>query len=275
MKNFFKTNGIRAAAILLTLLLVLIVAAAIWGGEGSPVGSAVRVLTSPVERLISAAGNELDNFTGYFREYELLKEENADMRSQIAEMDAEIRAARSSNSENDKLKALLGLMETEQDFEVKTISRVISRTASNWSSTLLIGGGALDGIETGDTVITEEGYLVGQVIEVGATTAEVRTLIDVDSSVGAIVDRNSLLGVASGDFELMRQGELRLGILPVGADLLNGDVVLTSGAGEVFPQGLIIGNVTAYVIDDSGMNWHGNVKPSALLDSLTEVFVVR
>jgi rod shape-determining protein MreC len=167
-------------------------------------------------------------------------------------------------------------MKEEPAFVPIASVNVIARSSSSWTSTITIGGGSVEGIEVGDSVITVQNFLVGQVVSVGATTAEVRTIIDIDSSIGALIDRSSVSGVASGDFELMNRGVMRLSFLSVsGADLLNGDTILTSGKGEVFPHGLVIGKISAYRIDDSGMNWYGEITPSADLDSLTTVVVVR
>ena len=60
----------------------------------------------------------------------------------------------------------------------------MSYGASNWSSTLTLSKGSDSGIAVGDCVMNESGALVGQVIETGSTWATVRTVIDVDMSVG-------------------------------------------------------------------------------------------
>ncbi|MDR0819491.1 MAG: rod shape-determining protein MreC [Oscillospiraceae bacterium] len=275
MRNFFASRGIKVTAILLTLILALLVASLIWGGSGSVLNDALRTMFSPVERLLSNGAERLKDVYAYLYEFDNITAENARLKTQLAKMDEEIREARGANEENERLKRLLELMTTEQDWEPKAIEPLISWTASSWSSSFVIAGGTSAGIQIGDSVITEEGFLVGQVIEVGTMTAKVRTIIDIDSSVGALVDRNGISGVASGDFELMERGLLKLGMLPTAPDLLNGDTIMTSGSGEVFPQGLVIGTISAYKADNSGMNWYGEIKPSADFDSLTEVFIVR
>jgi len=275
MKKFFRSRGITTTAIALILLIVLVISTLLFGGEGSPVNSVIRFATSPIERLFSRGLDQLQNLYAYLHEFDRIKAENAELRKTIADMETDIRNARGANEENEKLRSLLELMKKEPAYVPITIVQVIGRSSSSWTSTITIGGGSIDGIQVGDSVITDQGFLVGQVTSVGATTAEVRTIIDIDSSIGALIDRSGISGMASGDFELMNRGVLKLDLLPSGSDLLNGDTILTSGTGEIFPQGLVIGKISAYRIDDSGMNWYGEITPSADLDALTLVEVVR
>ncbi|MDR0857663.1 MAG: rod shape-determining protein MreC [Oscillospiraceae bacterium] len=275
MKHFLRSKGLKATAIVLTVILAIALASVLWGGGTSFLASGVRVVTGPIERAFFGAADWAGSAVASFEEFQTLKAENAELQLKLAQMEAEIRLAKTSNEENARLRTLLGLVENGATFENVTTASVISFDASNWSSSLAIGAGSVNDVEVGDCVITAEGFLVGQIISVSATTSQVRTVIDLDSSIGALVDRNGVSGIASGDYELMRKGVLRLGYLPVGADLLNGDTVLSSGKGEAFPAGLVIGKISAYRIDDSGMNWYGEVTPSADLNAVTQIFVVR
>ena len=89
----------------------------------------------------------------------------------------------------------------------------MSYGASNWSSTLTLSKGSDSGIEVGDCVMNESGALVGQVIETGSTWATVRTVIDVDMSVGGYVSGSGATAMVLGDFTLMQQGCARFGYL--------------------------------------------------------------
>lgn len=96
-------------------------------------------------------------------------------------------------------------------------------------------------MEKGDCVITETGVLVGVVNEVGTNYAIVNTLIDTGTEMGGIITRTNSAGVLEGDLALMQEGKLRLSYLPDEAQLVAGDEVLTSGNGDVYPAGLVVG----------------------------------
>ena len=54
----------------------------------------------------------------------------------------------------------------------------------------------------------------------------------------------------------------------------SGDLVITSGLGNVFPRGLIIGTLESRQVGDFGLTQKATVKPAARFDHLREVFVV-
>ena len=90
-----------------------------------------------------------------------------------------------------------------------------------------------------------------------------------------IRDSTYSAGILEGDFTLMSQGKLKLSYLPDGAQLVARDEVVTSGKGDVFPSGLVVGTVEAVFTDPSGMNRYAVVEPDVDLDSLVEVFVIK
>ena len=130
-------------------------------------------------------------------------------------------------------------------------------------------------MEAGSCVVTENGVLVGVVSEAGLNWAAVSTIINTDIEIGGIVNRTFSAGVLEGDFSLMNQGRLKRNYLPEEAQLVSGDEVLTSGRGEVFPAGLLVGKVEGVFTDPSGQTRYAVVEPAVALDSLIEVFVIK
>lgn len=130
-------------------------------------------------------------------------------------------------------------------------------------------------MEAGDCVVTSTGVLVGVVSKVGLNWSTVSTIINTDIEIGGIVTRTYSAGVLEGDFALMGQGRLKLSYLPHSAQLVSGDEVLTSGKGDVYPSGLVVGQVEGVFTDPSGMTRYAVVVPDADLSSLVEVFVIK
>ena len=116
---------------------------------------------------------------------------------------------------------------------------------------------------------------MGVVAEAGTNWATVSTVIDTDTQMGGIVNRTYSAGVLEGDFALMNQGRLKLNYLPEAAQLVSGDEVLTSGRGDMFPSGLMVGRVEGVFTDPSGQTRYAVVQPAVALDSLIEVFVIK
>ena len=185
-----------------------------------------------------------------------------------------MRQGEEARRENEQLRELLGLQARRRDFTFED-ARITGRSTSNWESTLTLGKGTSHGVGAGDCVVTETGVLVGVVTEAGANWSTVSTIINTDTQMGGIVSRTYSAGVLEGDFSLMNQGKLKLNYLPEGAQLVSGDEVLTSGRGEVFPSGLVVGRVEGVFTDPSGQTRYAVVEPAVDLDVLIKVFVIK
>jgi rod shape-determining protein MreC len=274
LREFLKKKGIAIAAAALAVALILGIATYTLGGRSDFVTNAVNAVMRPVGSGVAVIADFMEGLYGYMFEYDRLKTENNDLKAKIADMEQQIRDSAAANEENKRLRRLLELREKRADFELES-AYINSWGSSNWSSTFTINKGSGSGIELLDCVITEHGYLVGQVIKVGPSTATVRTIIDTNMNAGALIERTGISAVASGDFEKMREGKLKLTFIPDGAEILNGDTILTSGKGESIPKGLVVGKVTDAGLEPSALTQYAVISPSAALTELTQVFVIK
>lgn len=273
MKNFLKEHGLWvlfASAVIAVALALL----SFFSANSSPLTNLAGIATSPFRAAASAVVGWFSDKQNYYEDVKALKQENADLKKQIADMESKIRQAQSDSSENTRLRELLNLREQHKDFNLESAT-ITERSSSNWTSSLTLDRGTEHGVKPGDCVITESGYLVGVVKEAGLNWCTVLTIVDTDTSLGAQVFRTKSIGVAEGDFALMSKGRLRLDYLPANTQLLNGDLVVTSGLGGYHPSGLVIGTVEEVKTDDSGSAKYAVLTPSADLDSLTEVFIIK
>lgn len=275
MKDFLKNHGIWilfAGAVIAVALALL----SVFSTTSSPLANAVNTVTSPFRTAVTAVADWFNDKQNYYKDTTALEEENAALRRRIAEMEQEIRQARTDREENQRLRELLDLREQRydltSDLEAATVTE---HSVTNWASTLTVNKGTLHGVEVDDCVIDETGALVGVIRQVGVNWATVLTIVDTDASFGAQVFRTSDLGLAQGDFTLMGEGLLRLDYLSAESQLLGGDLVVTSGLGGYYPSGVVIGSVTEVRQDDSGAASYAIIQPEVDLDALTQVFIVK
>ena len=274
MKNFFRQNGILLLVIALLLSILIGVSSALLGGNSDPLSNVVNTVTAPVRGGISAALSWAEGVYEYVFHYDELHQELDELRLQVAELEDEVRQGQEASRENEQLRELLGLQERRRDFVFES-ARVTARSADNWASTLTLSKGSSSGVQAGNCVVTETGVLVGVVSTVGLNWCTVSTVVDAGLEMGGIVTRTYSAGVLEGSMDLMARGRLRLSYLPDGAQLVSGDEVITSGMGDVYPSGLVVGRVEGVFTDPSGMTRYAVVVPSAQLDSLIEVFVIK
>lgn len=267
MKAFFKKSGITVGCVLAAVLIILLIASAFGGGIHS-----LRGVFAPLDKLVNAGMDKLEQVYGYMYNYDKLVAENAELRSRIAEMEQEVRQSVSSNEENARLKKLLGLAEANNDY-VFVDAALVSWSASGWSSSFSINKGSRHGIEEGDCVVTEDGFLIGQVTEVSRGSATVQTILDSASGVGALTDEG-VTAIAEGDFTLMSEGKLRLTYIEDTSRVVAGDKVITSGKGGIYPSGLVIGTVESVSIDPSGLSASAIVEPEADIAAAAYLFII-
>lgn len=274
LKNFLKRHGLWvlfAAAVLSVALAVMSVLSA----TSSPVVNLAGILSTPFRAGYTVIATWFNDLQNYYKDTTDLQAENAALRRQIAEMEETIRQAQAYVEENKKLRELLDLTRQRRDLTDFEAAMVTEHAVTNWTSSLTLNKGTSLGIEVGDCVIDERGFLVGVISQAGTNWSTVLTLVDSDTSLGAQVFRTKDLGVAQGNFALMRENRMRLDYLPTDCRLLSGDLVVTSGLNNYYPSGLVIGSVEEVQVDDSGAASYAVLVPAVDFDALTEVFVIK
>lgn len=274
IKQYLKKNGIRIGAVVLVVVLFAGIGSVLLKGNAGLVRNVTGTVRTPVQRLVSSVAEWLESIYGHMYEYDELIAENEQLRAELAKAQEEARNGVAAVEENERLRELLDFEEKHSDMTLEA-AKIVSWTTSNWSNSFTISKGTANGIEVGDSVITEYGVLVGQVVEVGVTWATITTTIDLSTNIGALVSENGASGLLMGDFSMMQDGCAKLAYLTDGAQIFTGDTVLTSGAGGAFPQGLVIGTVSSVQAEAGGQVEYGVVKPGCDINALVQVFVVK
>lgn len=275
MKNFLKEHGLWvlfAAAVIAVALACM----SFFSANSAPLSNLAGTIASPFRSAFTAVTGWFSDKQKYYEDYTALEEENAALKQQIAEMEDTVRRAESALKENENYRELLNLQQAHRDLTSDMESAYVTEhTVTNWTSSLTLNKGTANGVEVGDCVMDATGALVGLVDEAGYNWCRVLTIVDTDTSIGAQVFRSKDLGLAEGDFALMRQGRLRLDYLPADCQLLAGDLVETSGLGGYLPSGLVIGTVEEVQVDDSGATSYAILAPKVDFDSLNQVFIIK
>ena len=193
--------------------------------------------------------------------------ENRRLKKEIALLRRQRFEAEELYLENIRLRKLLDFK--EKSVYPLTAASVIGYEPSNLSSVIIIDKGRRHGIAQGYAVITNDG-LVGRIVELGDTTSKVLLINDINSGVAALVQRSRQKGLVSGTLG----GELILRYLPPDADVKISDLVITCGLSDLYPKGILIGEVAEIREEDGQPEMFAVVRPSAKLTKLEEVLVV-
>ena len=274
MKEYVKKYGIKLLALVVIVALLAGIAAATGEGKASTVEDTAGAVRSPFQKVAQALVSRVEGFYGFLFRYEMLMQENENLRAQIADLEQQVRDNQQATEENIKLRELLNLSQKHTDFTFES-AKVVSWNASNWASTFTISKGADSGLEVGDAVVTEYGVLVGTVAELGSNWAIVDTVVDIGTSIGVLVGAEETSAMLLGDYTLMSSQYMKISFVAESGQVITGDIVVTSGAGGAYPQGLIIGTVSSVHTEAAGQIEYAVVEPFTDLNGLTQIFVVK
>lgn len=267
MKKFSKK--IWVILLIVTGIILGIMAASAVAGSNSA-NSIAGSIVAPLEKAVSSFG-ALGDFADSLVNSGKYKGENEALRERIASLEQATINIDTYRSENERLRSLLELKETRTELNYEG-ANVIARESGDWYDTIVIDKGRGDGVRVNSVAIVQGG-LVGSVFEVGADYAKIKTVNDVESSVGAICGRTNDIGLAEGKSGLTPQGKCSLNYLDKNAKIVVGDNIETSGMGGIFPKGLHIGRVTEVVDSGDGLTISCEIETAVDFGKITEVLV--
>ena len=182
------------------------------------------------------------------------------------------RQADTVSRENARLRALLDLKATHEDY-VLVDAYIIGRSSTDWSNTYTINRGTSSGIQQNMCAITDNGEVVGLVTEVGLNYAVVKTVLDSTLEISGTISTSGYNGMVSGGYIDGNETLLKMNYLPSDSIIRNQDQVVTSGS-TVYPRGLIIGHVVDAGFEDTGVAKFALLRTAADIDSLEQIFII-
>jgi rod shape-determining protein MreC len=266
----------RSRLILLGLVLLHLAAIShqVDGGTGvSLLQRLVLGIVAPIQHAVEAvAGGTTEIWRGYGFHRETYRE-NRRLIARVRELEVELQTQSHRAQEAARLRELL---EIRQLLPLDTLpAQVVAHEGMPWFRSLTIDRGEADGVRLDAPVLSPTG-VVGRVFATGPHAARVQVLLDRDSGAGVLLERSRVQGVVAGQVAGPGSGEgdLLLKYVPERADVVVGDLVVTSGTDRIYPKGLLVGRVRV-VGEGSGLFREIRVEPSARFDRLEEVLVVR
>jgi rod shape-determining protein MreC len=224
------------------LVAVLLLAIAIIDPKGF---QALRTAAADVTAPISSAGRTVIGFFSGLGDgignYWQAGAQNAELRRRLTEAERELNSRRALEYENRRLLAMLGLARQTSD-EVTT-ARITSSSFQSPRRLATLSAGSGSGVTAGMPVRNADG-LIGRVLETGRWAARILLITDGASNVPVrmVRDGTPALAVGRGD------GTIELRTLEVGQNpFRRGDLLVTSGAGGLFPPNIPVAVVTGQV----------------------------
>jgi rod shape-determining protein MreC len=202
------------------------------------VRQALDVVVYPVRVAVDLPSNTWHSLRDTFAARDALIEENLEFRRERLETEARLQRLEALESENARLRALLD--STARVGSRALVAEILDVALEPYHQRFELNRGLVDGVYLGQALIDAQG-VVGQIVRVGPLTSEALLITDADHAVPVSVSRNGLRTIAAGTGD---SGRLRLLYVTNNADIVVGDLLISSGLGGVFPAGYPVGRVT-------------------------------
>ncbi|GIP16917.1 cell shape-determining protein MreC [Paenibacillus montaniterrae] len=281
MFNFLKNKRLF---MLMVGFLVLIVLIGLTIGGREKITWPERFLKDTVGFVQQLIYRPAGAIAGFFQDISQLNEvykENEQFRMMAAAYARDKVEYNFLKSENERLmKELEFKIHQEQMYDYKyMIAQVISVNNDANNRTININLGSKHGVEKNMAVVTSDG-LVGIVNSVSAFYASVTPYTELSTTSTTFnAISATVMGKETESFGILSDYDTeqeRLIMSKIGEEdpMVQGDIVITSGLGNIYPRGLRIGEIESLKVGDFGLTYVAEIKPFANLNKLTEVFVV-
>src|SRR5450432_4278818 len=228
----------------------------------------LSIVAYPVQIAVASPFEGWDWFRESVSSRETLRADKAKLESQLRLAQFRLQRYEALEAESQRLRAL-------RDSTAGITSRfvvgdVMDVDLDAFRERVLVDKGAQDGVFVGQAVL-DAGGVFGQVARVGQLTAEVILVSDAAHAIPVQINRNGLRTVAVGTGDMTR---LKLPYLSTSADVVAGDLLVTSGLGGGFPAGYPVGTIAEVKRDAAQSLADVDVKPAAALDRSKELLFV-
>jgi len=260
---------IRAFVLLGTVAVVCLLLLTLqMRGHIAGASDALAIVTTPVQSVLARVNRGTVGLWSTYRDWKNVRAENRRLREESQQLRVAALRVTETVEENRRLRRLLALKES---MPLATLSgEVIAREWGGWVRSLTVNRGRGDRVLRLTAVIGPDG-LIGRVVDVRPGASIVQVLTDPTSTVGGHAVRARTQGIVEGE----PRGTMRFKYMARdGSGIQVGDLVVTSGAGGVFPRGIPIGRVRA--IDDRGsaLFHYAQLTPAVDFARIDEVLLI-
>ena len=245
--KFFKNKLAVTIVVLSVTFLGLIIFTT--SRQNSGLGSSAGNALNPLQKIVYNLNNGAKNFVDFFLNFSTVRDEN------------------------DRFREVLNFEETRSNYNYIS-TNIIHYSGDNVLDGYVVDKGSDDGIEVGMVVVAAQG-LVGRVSKVANNWSIIQCIINENIKVSVMPENGRQNnGILEGYKSSKKEVLTKVNYLPMDADVKEGDVIITSGLGLVYPKEIRIGEVVSVEEDKLKVMKSVIVKPFVDFEKLEELFIV-
>ena len=266
-----KKNGIWGRIITIIILVILVFTSNISINNFSSIENVLNKLVMPFQNIYIAIKNKLLNDDNYVKTTENLKQQIEALTKQNKELQAQIEELQIVKSENTILREYAGLGEQYSDYDFVS-AYIINKDISNLSSIFVINVGTNNGVYENMPVMSKDG-LVGHTISATKNTAKVEPIIDSASRISAQTSNSRENVLVKGEID--SNNNLKVDCLQSNTQMIEGEEIVTSGLGGIYPKGIKIGTIKEVFETKNVIEKYAILEPTVNFKKLEYVVVIK
>src|SRR5271170_2380047 len=263
-----RTTGLLLRCVLYALLALGLIIVDKRYDQLGKIRRLLSIVAYPVQVAVAGPFEGWDWFRESITTRDALRADNARLEAQLRLAQFRLQRYEALEAETQRLRALRG--STAGVASRFIIGDIMDVDLDAYRERVLVDKGASDGVFVGQAVL-DAGGVFGQVARVEQLTSEVILVSDAAHAIPVQINRNGLRTIAVGTGDTSR---LKLPYLPTSADVIVGDLLVTSGLGGSFPAGYPVGTISEVKRDPAQSLADVDVRPAAALDRSRELMFV-
>ncbi|MBW6408832.1 rod shape-determining protein MreC [Clostridium weizhouense] len=227
----------------------------------------------PAQTLIYKATNTVKETLDFFLNFSEVKNQNRDLTTENEELKSKLLQYSDLEQENERLRDVLNFSKQNNNYNYIGCD-IIGYSGGSFLDGYIVNKGENEGIKKGMIVISAKG-LVGQVTTVGSNWSIIQSLINENIAVSVMVESTrESTGYLKGYKDNKNRNLAKVYNLPMDSEIKEGDVIMTSGVGRIYPKEIKIGEVISVEEDKIKVMKTALVKPYVDFNKLEELFIV-
>lgn len=270
MKPF--KNKLAVTIIVLSVAFLGIILFSVKNGSNN-ISSGIGSVVSPLQKIVYKVNDKIKDSLDFFVNFSKVKQENEELKIKNSELENKMVEYNTLKGENERLREVLNFTRNKNNYDYVG-TNIIGYSGGSISDGYVIDKGTNDGIEKDMILINYQG-LVGKVIRSESNYSIVETILNENMAVSVMVDSTrETTGILRGYSNKNDDELVKVYNLPIDSKIKEGDVILTSGLGMIYPKEIRVGEVVSVETDNVMVMKNALVKPYVDFNKLEELFVV-
>ena len=241
--------------------------------DANGISSSVSTVVSPLQKIVYNINSRVKETVHFFLNFSEVKLENEELKKKNTKLANELIEYESLKDEVERLREALNFTESKNNYKYVGVN-IIGYSGNSLSDGYIIDKGSNDGINKNMVVVSSKG-LVGKVTKVASNFAIVQSILNENIAV-AVMDQQTreATGVLQGLSDKKDNNMTVVYNLPISSDVKEGDIIITSGLGKIYPKEIPVGTVVSVEEDNVRVMKSAVVEPFVNFNEVEELFVV-